>query len=70
MKILNFKKKCNCTNNCNDLQSCIDRKINLILQHIKCVTIKNFYKIILTNTIVLDHTKRKSFTELEYIIKK
>ena len=68
IKVKNFKKKCICLKKCSDLQSCIDRKINLILQHIKCVTINKFYKIILTNTIVLDHTKRKSFTELEPLI--
>tara|TARA_B110000879_G_scaffold102029_1_gene137966 strand:- start:564 stop:1370 length:807 start_codon:yes stop_codon:yes gene_type:complete len=69
IKIMDFKKKCVCLNKCDDLQSCIDRKINLILQYIKCINIKNFYKIILTNTIVLDHTKRKSFTELEPLVK-
>lgn len=69
IKIKNFQKKCICWSECKNLQSCINRKILKILENINCLTIKKFYKTILTNTLVLDHNKRKSFTELEPLVK-
>ena len=69
VKIINFKKKCNCTKNCTDLQSCINRKVNIILERIRSDRIRTIYQIILSNTLVLDYNKRKSFRELEILLK-
>lgn len=67
-QIMNFKKKCNCFNNCSDLQSCLNRKIDLVLERVKSDKIKNIYRIILSNTLVIDYNKRKSFRELETLL--
>jgi serine/threonine protein kinase len=67
-KITNFKQKCVCFNKCANLQQCLDNQIILSLENINNIKIKQFYKILLTNGLQLDHTKRKSFNEINELI--
>lgn len=67
-RITNFNKTCICSKECNDLQNCIDNQINILLDTIKILEIKNFYKILLSNGLILDPNKRKSFNEINQLL--
>tara|TARA_B100000768_G_scaffold181363_1_gene204057 strand:- start:3671 stop:4447 length:777 start_codon:yes stop_codon:yes gene_type:complete len=60
-RITNFNKY-------NTLQSFLDKQIKLSLKRINNNKIKNFYQILLTNSLQLDYIKRKSFNEINFLL--
>tara|TARA_B110000977_G_C11048513_1_gene481466 strand:- start:1225 stop:2001 length:777 start_codon:yes stop_codon:yes gene_type:complete len=60
-RITNFNKY-------NTLQAFLDKQIKLSLKRINNKKIKNFYQILLTNSLQLDYKKRKSFKEINFLL--